>query len=590
MEKYLTSSHAEFQGPPSHLTAMDAKTKTKKSPLRLGLSLAPPARLSALRSRKTVPVANNDSIRIKTFAYESTDAGKPPVVGNAPVKGNGPVRLQTSRRLSSGELLITHQANDRTLSDIKNGEYTVGRKVLNRLSSATNKKEPIPLQKPAPRPLSPPREASSLPPTPRHFEELGFDKSLSLDSLRGRSLGRDRNMTDPNHQTHPSFTPPLRPSSRRDSGSRSNADTNVLVHALYKAENSRLAAIYAEEDGAAGYEGTSPNHSMQDMSHQSATGLGISNQEMPYVEGHPIATENPQLHGLHVTPESYTTETSSLYSSTEQSLMSSARSNSDSTNRTSVQNDHPTSRDEVRRMIDDMRTMYLSAIESRSRTSSPRASPRISQDTFSQSPVVPQTSIKQVRYSSESPRQSSTNLSTRKSAEVKKGRKRKSSASTKAPSTVSSGQASVAERASRAQRRTSGQSSAAPGPTSSPECLESSHLSQTTSGIMPTGLGTSRPNGETSSLKPSVPRQSPRGSRKVSQTRAKVSRQNSLKRADSLTLGSMLGPRGSRRETPTPVKVSHHNSGRSADGSRTNNTRLFARPEPLPSPDMPEFI
>lgn len=83
------------------------------------------------------PVKGNRAVESKStqnglvFAacsYEAAKPGKPPTMGGAPLKGNGPVKLQTSRRLSSGELLQTYQDPGRTFVDLKNGDYVVGRK------------------------------------------------------------------------------------------------------------------------------------------------------------------------------------------------------------------------------------------------------------------------------------------------------------------------------------------------------------------------------------------------------------------------------------------------------------------------------
>ena len=62
-----------------------------------------------------------NGLAIRGLSYDATLAGKPPIMGGKPLKGNGPVKLQTSRRLSSGELLVTSQDAERTLEDIREG-------------------------------------------------------------------------------------------------------------------------------------------------------------------------------------------------------------------------------------------------------------------------------------------------------------------------------------------------------------------------------------------------------------------------------------------------------------------------------------
>lgn len=80
----------------------------------------------ALGRPATAKRKDDKSNGIHSFSYNATVPGTPPELGDRPQRGNGPVKLQTSRRLSSGELLVTQQDYDRTLEDIRHGEYIVG--------------------------------------------------------------------------------------------------------------------------------------------------------------------------------------------------------------------------------------------------------------------------------------------------------------------------------------------------------------------------------------------------------------------------------------------------------------------------------
>ena len=97
-----------------------------------------PGKTETLRTKDDL-----DTLTVQTIPYKSAVAGIPPIFGATPIKGNGPVKLQTSRRLSSGELLVTTQDHQRTLSDIREGEYIVGRKDPKRGSKTISIKLPL---------------------------------------------------------------------------------------------------------------------------------------------------------------------------------------------------------------------------------------------------------------------------------------------------------------------------------------------------------------------------------------------------------------------------------------------------------------
>ncbi len=336
---------------------------------------------------------------LRSLSYHSTLPGKPPQLGERPQRGNGPVKLQTSRRLSSGELLITQQDYDRTLEEIREGDFIVGGK--ERRTSRTSSSQPTPsIRRPelkflstapnSPREQStfgsvrlPPSAASDLPISgyhPRSFStsssflherqpsvEHGyiFPGSGSNPGTHGLGISSPTHSLFPRHMA--STTSLLEPHEER----------NPTIQALWKAEYSRLVSIYGQpgvdrnilelqqdqpgmlDNHHHPYESTPyslstyPTSSVslqQPTSYSQAepgrSGLGLrshmstSNLEMGYREDHSEGSSNHR-----------------------HSLLSSSGASSSFTTRTSMAEELAMTRDDLRRIIDDMRMTYLHAIE-----------------------------------------------------------------------------------------------------------------------------------------------------------------------------------------------------------------------------------
>ncbi|KAL9621218.1 MAG: hypothetical protein Q9160_004351 [Pyrenula sp. 1 TL-2023] len=350
---------------------MGDQTSARRSRRRIDLlALAPtPAQIVARNKHRIKARTNTDASVLKTCPYESTQAGNPPVMGGVPKKGNGPVRLQHNVRLSSGELLVTDEANERILDDIRRGDYIVGRKERKGPSQPSKACSVDNLSKPAPLTTAWERETHSLPQTPFPRNDSAFENSPrslapSAESVRQGDVytfGLPHSLSSSHLES--SRAPESKRSSTRASGSGHDGEGNNLIQALWKAEYNHLVALRQQSYG------TTPNSSphLEDDCRPSS-------RDMPYIEGHCSSDLQAYHHSPSIRDLSLGDASSSYSSPTEHSGASSHRTNSTCTGRTSFQPDPPGTRDDVRRMIEDMRTMYLSAIESRSASPSPNSS------------------------------------------------------------------------------------------------------------------------------------------------------------------------------------------------------------------------
>lgn len=354
------------QGGSSDLTSMDDESRLERSSKRLDLLTTPSLPRTDARNKQRVKATKStDSLVLKSSPYESAQAGKPPIVGGAPVKGNGPARLQHNVRLSSGELLVTQQANERTFEEIKRGDYTVGRK--NQKQTSEPDKASSLNNVPQPPPLRPPweSEAHSLPHSPFFTNHHGFENSPS--SFTSSTENIYDGYIDPFGVPQSSNSSPLgyfrplgsKPSTQRVSGSGKDNEGNVLIQALWKAEYNQLVSIQHQKYNV----NPRPSPRFEDDCRPSS-------RDVPYIEGHCSPDIQAYYHTSNDRELALADQISTHSYPAEASGASSNRTDSTYTGRTSFQPDQAGTRDDVRRMIEDMRTMYLSAIESRSTTSS----------------------------------------------------------------------------------------------------------------------------------------------------------------------------------------------------------------------------
>ena len=345
-----------------------------------------------------------DGCAIRAFAYETIVAGAPPVLGGQPLKGNGPVKLQTSRRLSSGELLVTTQDHQRTLADIREGGYIVGRKEPRRSSRNVEGGSPnflangppssrshhtwsprsaadidaSSLQLPTRRPLISPEVESFISTASPPLRPTNGRLSLPwVESfLRGshsRTDAADRscsqNAADMRVRTVSSA------SSGRTSSHTRGVEQKATVQALWKAESTRLEALYSQDrvgqifaDLDRDRDGDSPPDSSTDEIRRVLR--PSSSLQQPH--------QRPLLDNGKASPSLGTTQSSAGCGSVNRddtsdcsvnpvcSIMSSEESSSSCTRRTSSYDpDITTTREDVRRIVEDMRSTYLQAIEAK---------------------------------------------------------------------------------------------------------------------------------------------------------------------------------------------------------------------------------
>jgi hypothetical protein len=352
-----------------------------------------PILTSGPRNRETARTQDDlDTLAMRTFPYESTVAGAPPVIGATPIKGNGPVKLQTSRRLSSGELLVTTQDHQRTLTDIRDGEYIVGRKEPKRVSKTISIRLPIHSRASSPRASfalaaqksTPSREQSPRP--ERKFRKshipdpIAVDKDLetvliSAPEVTPRSQYSRNSSAGRAYILGPAEIPlplsPGRPPSSRTSLLSKGEEQNATIQALWKAEYARLVAIYGQDGVDRNIAELNKDRltTPPDKRQSGDTGARNLSAAAGPVPQPPVETIiPPPLRSPRgsIAPEVPFADNGSDYSSVKvPSLLSSEESSSSYTRRTSLfESDIPTTRDEVSRIVENMRRNYLKALES----------------------------------------------------------------------------------------------------------------------------------------------------------------------------------------------------------------------------------
>lgn len=372
-----------------------------KPPAKAPIVISQPRRKSAIAARRTKD--EFAGLGIRAISYDSVLPGKPPIFGGRPCKGNGPIKLQTSRRLSSGELLTTIQDNKQTLEDIREGDYIVGRKEKrNSQLSQVKTSSPLlvgpaspPIQSSAaavtPRESSVPEQKQWLaPPTPLWQSNVSYSPGLAC-SLRDSPpaspgllppelLPPDSGYGSRSGDTEHTSAKPIPPVTTRatvPSGTASlltrGDEQNATLQALWKAEYCRLVAIY-------GQDGVDKNIAELNRDHQRPPSFEVpeGGHLPPTIMLQPLpkpsfdvgwASGSPRnSRGSLVRDSSAFDDVSDYSSQKPSSIMSSEGSSSSHTKRTSLYDPElSTTREDVRIMVESMRSNYLKAIESTTR-------------------------------------------------------------------------------------------------------------------------------------------------------------------------------------------------------------------------------
>ncbi|EXJ69131.1 uncharacterized protein A1O5_08066 [Cladophialophora psammophila CBS 110553] len=357
---------------------------------------APPRGRLPLFTKSSGPTAKDRKAgvppdRLRSFSYKEASPGKPPQLGDRPHRGNGPVKLQTSRRLSSGELLVTEQDYDRTLEDIRQGEYIVGgkeRRTSRTLSQPKSPTEPPNLKFISTAPSSPQDEAAFSSPIWQSPSVLNDVPPPTSSCWASGPFG----LPERSHssQVFYSLYPPPGPNNQglgisspaqqfyspymasTTSLLEPHEEQNPTIQALWKAEYSRLVSIY----GQAGVDRTigdlnrdragvpRPHHLLSDRSGAySSSSLSLNQifQRPPDSVRRGLGNKaNGSTSNLDL---AYLDDHSDRSSHARYSHLSSSNASSSFTTRTSMAEDPSISRDDIRKIVDDMRTTYLHAIE-----------------------------------------------------------------------------------------------------------------------------------------------------------------------------------------------------------------------------------
>ncbi|KIW66422.1 hypothetical protein PV04_05757 [Phialophora macrospora] len=326
---------------------------------------------------------------LRSFSYQEAAAGKPPQLGDRPQRGNGPVKLQTSRRLSSGELLVTEQDYDRTLEEIREGEYIVGGKERRASKSSSQPKSPTeptslkfistapsspreqvtfsaPIWQPASglgefAPVASPASASSIfRPPQRSYSAQAYYPDYRRDGL---------GISSPTQQLY------ARPMTSTTSLLEPHEERNPTIEALWKAESSRLMSMSGQTgvDNSTleldKHHGDAPLPRVPfPMEHRRSNSYSYSSRSVSqptYLPTSPArAGASLRMNAsTSVLDLAYRDDHSEGSSQPRYSHLSSSGASSSLTTRTSIAEEPGTTRDDIRKIVDDMRTTYLQAIE-----------------------------------------------------------------------------------------------------------------------------------------------------------------------------------------------------------------------------------
>ncbi|EXJ57994.1 hypothetical protein A1O7_05417 [Cladophialophora yegresii CBS 114405] len=330
-----------------------------------------------------------------SFSYEEAVPGKPPQLGDRPQRGNGPVKLQTSRRLSSGELLVTEQDYDRTLEEIREGEYIVGGKERRSSSQPKSPTEPVSLKFISTAPSSPREQVVFATPIwqpPSVLGEFGPVASPASTSSTfhppQRSYSAQACYSDYRHDgfgiSGPAQQLYARPSASSTSLRETHEEHNPTIQALWKAEYGRLASMCGQtgvdqpmvergiDHGAAPLPHPVTRH--RSYSHSSRSLSQPSHLPNSLTRTGPCLRTNASTSVLDL---AYHDDRSEGSSHLRYSHLSSSGASSSLTTRTSIAEESSTTRDDIRKIVDEMRTTYLQAIEAQTPPLQPVSSPSV---------------------------------------------------------------------------------------------------------------------------------------------------------------------------------------------------------------------
>ncbi|KAK5939749.1 hypothetical protein PMZ80_008131 [Knufia obscura] len=326
---------------------------------------------------------------VRSFSYDQVTPGKAPIfIKSLPQKGNGPIKLQASRRMSSGELITNADDSQRMLQNIRDGDYVVGRKERSLSSSQgrsnTNVNEPrvsrvrSPNHSPLPTPKSPtPTGSQTCPTTPSLVQDSPLSGRLENFEIANPTIGLgltspssvSTSRPSPTQESHDDYRSSFGRQSTSHDSSRSHLSAaqsgNATLQALRKAEYSRLVDIYGADVAAR-------NLARLDHEHLHSSIGPVSPFQLPYSPvifeplPAPPADHRDAESGRTSRMSEVSSEWSGASSPQRRSYVSSYAESSSATRQKSIVDDDPAAtREDIRNMVEQMRSTYLSAFEQR---------------------------------------------------------------------------------------------------------------------------------------------------------------------------------------------------------------------------------
>lgn len=347
-----------------------------------------PSMLHQSRTKSTQEASrhtNTHAPYLRSFSYDSVSAGKAPTMGTLPQKGNGPIKLQTSRRLSSGDLMATTQDSQTTLQDIREGDYIVGKKerpvsrtpAENSTPTSTTRKSILPSSKhlsSLTNPTSPTWSNTPRSVNPSMLYEAQDESSHVPSSNIGLGLSSPTLLTPLEHiHSYPdspgSEQHAFRPNSTTlQPHSHSRARESATLEALRRAEYARLVETSVEGK-------TSQQLTQADGRHHEALSPPLS---PPQQLSFPFPLEPPPFpyaenfdgklrRGSDVSGMDSSCDGTSGQSSLHRaSGVSSYDDSSSATAQTSLaEDDAANTADDIRKLVAQLRSNYLTALDAR---------------------------------------------------------------------------------------------------------------------------------------------------------------------------------------------------------------------------------
>jgi hypothetical protein len=318
----------------------------------------------------------SDTSALQGVSYRNSRAGTPPEIGDLPHKGNGPIKLHASR---SGELLSSESVlagiedadifvprrDSRTLS-LRNSTLNERRPSHSSLSSSPSQRRPPGSAPAAWAPFSGSSPLLDIPEnSPTHLitrHSMSTPQSSGFADTMRRPASHQQN--SPIDGLGIFESPPQGILKNTSQHVEAPTEQSATIRALWKAEYSRLVTIY----GQAGVEksfGEMPGDQkkLSIIEDEQVTPVALDPLPRPSFE----PKDNKQKTRRRSRSDARHDDTSDESSQRPHSFMSSAGGYASSfTTRTSIaESDTFTTKDDIRKMVESMRSTYIQALEAR---------------------------------------------------------------------------------------------------------------------------------------------------------------------------------------------------------------------------------